>query len=80
MTLQDIEAMPGERIGAKEIAALYGMSPFMVVRKAYSDDPFQRWPFPYTFNGNRLMVPKTAFLAWARGDKFLNRAAGEGAL
>ena len=78
MTLQDIEAIPGERIGSKEIAELFGMSRADVLRKAYSKDPEQRWPFYFTFNGNRLMVPKTAFLAWARGDAFLNRAAGEG--
>lgn len=76
MTLQDIEAMPGERIGSEEIAELYGMSIAMVLRKAYSKDPEQRWPFYFTFNGNRLMVPKTAFLAWARGDKFLNQTTG----
>ncbi len=74
MTLQDIEAMPGERIGTKEIAELYDLSRADVLRKAYSNDPLQRWPFNFTFNGNRLMVPKTAFLAWARGDAFLNQA------
>lgn len=78
MTLQDIEAMPGERIGSKEIALLYGMSRADVLRKAYSNDPLQRWPFSFTFNGDRLMVPKTAFLAWARGDKFLNQTGAVG--
>ena len=67
MTLKDIEEMTRERIGTKEIAALYGMSPGDVLRKAHSDDPEQRWPFNFTWNGNRLMVPREAFLAWARG-------------
>ena len=67
MTLKDIEKMTQERIGTKEIAALYGMSPGDVLRKAHSDDPEQRWPFNFTWNGNRLMIPREAFLAWARG-------------
>ena len=36
MTLKDIEEMTRERIGTKEIAALYGMSPGDVLRKAQS--------------------------------------------
>ncbi len=67
MTLDEIEAMPGERIGTKEISELYGLSRADVLEKAYTKDPLQRWPFPFTFNGNRLMVPKAAFLDWARG-------------
>lgn len=35
MTLKDIEEMTRERIGTKEIAALYGMSPGDVLRKAH---------------------------------------------
>lgn len=67
MTLEEIEAMPGERIGTKELSELYELSRGDILKKAYTEDPLQRWPFSFTFNGNRLMVPKTAFLNWARG-------------
>ena len=57
MTLKDIEEMTRERIGTKEIAALYGMSPGDVLRKAHSDDPEQRWPFNFPWNHKAIPVP-----------------------
>ncbi len=69
MTLKEIEALPGDFIGSKEIAEVCGMNRADVLRKAYEKDPLQRWAFAYTLNGNRLMVPKEAFLKWARGEQ-----------
>ena len=59
MTLKEIEALPGDFIGSKEIAEVCGMNRADVLRKACA----------YTLNGNRLMVPKEAFLKWARGEQ-----------
>lgn len=67
MTLEELAALPGDFIGTKELSAVCNINRGDVLQKAYAEDPLQRWPFPYTFNGNRLMVPKAAFLRWARG-------------
>lgn len=67
MTLDDIRTMPDNMLSTEVLADYFGINRIDVTRKAYTDDPYQRWPFNFTFCGNRLKVPKEALVAWAQG-------------
>ena len=66
MTLEEIEALPKEMLIPADVAAYLGCSPYAInVLTRNGENPF---PFPVIRIGNRVKIPKIAFVRAMRGE------------
>lgn len=67
MTLEDVKAMDRGFLIPREVAELMGCDPQWLRVKARQNP--EELPFPVWLVGNRVKVPKAAFIAWMEGKK-----------
>lgn len=65
LSLDEIAAMDREMLTPEIVSRCWGVSQYAVNILAKEN----RLPFPYIINGNRVIVPKRAFIKWMSGEK-----------
>lgn len=65
-TLEEIEAMPKEMLIPSDIAGYLGCSPYTI--NVYTKNGNNPFPFPIIRLGNRVRIPKVAFIKAMRGE------------
>lgn len=65
LTLDEIEAMPCEMLNTETVARCMGVAQYSINLHAKAGT----LPFNYIMNGNRVKIPKRAFVAFMRGEK-----------
>jgi hypothetical protein len=66
MTLAEIEVLPREMLTPKDIAGYLGCHPYWINLQVKENPNF--FPFPVIRIGNRVKIPKTAFLKIMKGE------------
>lgn len=66
MTLTELSALDVEMLTPQQVAEQIGLSP-QTIRVAARQNP-AALPFPTLVMGQRVKIPKAAFLRWMRGD------------
>lgn len=65
MTLNDIVTYPKETLTCKQVAAILGYGEYQLHQIAVNYP--ERLPFPVIVIGNRVKIPKKAFLSFMEG-------------
>ena len=66
MTLKELAALDVEMLTPTQVSEMTGLNPH-TIRVAARTNP-KALPFPVLVIGNRVKVPKAAFVRWMRGD------------
>lgn len=71
MSLDEIEALDAEMLTPEIVARCWPVSQYAVNLMAKADT----LPFNYIMNGNRVLIPKRAFIKWMNGEKTQDASA-----
>lgn len=64
--LERLEALDKETLTPKDVSAFLGCNPYSInVRAKQCPESI---PFPFFLNGSRVIIPKLAFIRWAKGE------------
>lgn len=64
--LERLEALDKETLTPKDVSAFLGCNPYSInIRAKQSPESI---PFPFFLNGSRVIIPKVAFIRWAKGE------------
>lgn len=67
MTLDEIRKSRKDMLTAKDVSGCLGMNSARITEYARLKREPYRLPFPYIMSGNRVKIPRAAFLRWADG-------------
>ena len=64
--LERLEALDKETLTPKDVSAFLGCNPYAINVKAKQCP--ESIPFPFFMSGSRVIIPKVAFIRWAKGE------------